>query len=51
MKFYLDKDTVITPIGQNQYNISNKSDGREITIDGVGLDFIQAIDYKPTSSI
>lgn len=50
MKFYLDKNTVITSIGQNQYIISNKSDGREITIDETGLDFIQAIDYKPTSS-
>lgn len=49
MKFYLDKNTVITSIGQNQYNISNKSDGRAITIDETGLDFIHAVDYMPIS--
>ncbi|MCH5318860.1 MAG: radical SAM protein [Paramuribaculum sp.] len=49
MKFYIDKNTVITYIGQNQYKVRNGSDGIEIIIDETGLDFIQAIDYIPTT--
>lgn len=49
MKFYLDSDIVITPIGQNQYNIRNNSNGSEITIDEAGMDFFKEIDFRPSS--
>lgn len=48
MKYFLNKNTIITSLGQNQYSVKNKSDGKEITIDDTGWNFLQAIEYTPT---
>ena len=50
MRYYLDKNTVTTSIGQNHYSIRNKCDGREVIVDEVGYNIIQAIDYRPQTT-